>query len=340
MLLDSAATCDVPLTGYGLRYRFGLFKQSFENGSQRENADDWTKFGDPWSHRRDKLAVKVDFANQSVIAVPYDMPVIGYENGTIGTLRLWQCEAEKELDFDAFNAQNYVKALETKNKAEDITRVLYPNDSTLEGKQLRIKQQYVLSSASLQDILRSFRENHGCDYYRLPEFDAVQLNDTHPAMAIPELIRLLQLEGHGLCVRVPDRRARVLLHEPHCHGRSAREVGSELLRSVVPEICDIIEKIDTQLKQEHPNSGLFIIKDHQAHMANLSVYVSTAVNGVARIHPRSSRTTCSRTGTGSIPTASRTRPTALRPGAGSASATRSSAGSSRARSARAFNRPR
>ena len=108
--LDSAATCDVPLTGYGLRYRFGLFKQSFENGSQRENADDWTKFGDPWSHRRDKLAVKVDFANQSVIAVPYDMPVIGYENGTIGTLRLWQCEAEKELDFDAFNAQNYVGA--------------------------------------------------------------------------------------------------------------------------------------------------------------------------------------------------------------------------------------
>ena len=193
--LDSAATSDLPLTGYGLRYRFGLFKQSFENDSQRENADDWTKFGDPWSHRRDKLAVKVDFANQSVIAVPYDMPVIGYENGTIGTLRLWQCEAEKELDFDAFNAQNYVKALETKNKAEDITRVLYPNDSTLEGKQLRIKQQYVLSSASLQDILRSFRENHGCDYYRLPEFDAVQLNDTHPAMAIPELIRLLQLEG-------------------------------------------------------------------------------------------------------------------------------------------------
>jgi len=114
--LDSAATCDVPLTGYGLRYRFGLFKQSFENGSQRENADDWTKYGDPWSHRRDKLAVKVDFANQSVIAVPYDMPVIGFENNTIGTLRLWQCEAEKELDFDAFNAQNYVKALETKKR--------------------------------------------------------------------------------------------------------------------------------------------------------------------------------------------------------------------------------
>ncbi len=282
--LDSAATCDVPLTGYGLRYRFGLFKQSFENGSQRENADDWTKFGDPWSHRRDKLAVKVNFANQTVIAVPYDMPVIGFENNTIGTLRLWQCEAEKELDFDAFNAQNYAKALETKNKAEDITRVLYPNDSTLEGKQLRIKQQYVLSSASLQDILRSFRENHGCDYYRLPEFDAVQLNDTHPAMAIPELIRLLQLEGMDF-ESAFQIAARVFSYTNHTvMGEALEKWDLELLRSVVPEICDIIEKIDTRLKKEHPDSGLFIIKDHQAHMANLSVYVSTAVNGVARIH--------------------------------------------------------
>ena len=282
--LDSAATCDVPLTGYGLRYRFGLFKQSFENGSQRENADDWTKFGDPWSHRRDKLAVKVNFANQTVIAVPYDMPVIGFENNTIGTLRLWQCEAEKELDFDAFNAQNYAKALETKNKAEDITRVLYPNDSTLEGKQLRIKQQYVLSSASLQDILRSFRENHGCDYYRLPEFDAVQLNDTHPAMAIPELIRLLQLEGMDF-ESAFQIAARVFSYTNHTvMGEALEKWDLELLRSVVPEICDIIEKIDTRLKKEHPDSGLFIIKDHQAHMANLSVYVSSAVNGVARIH--------------------------------------------------------
>ena len=282
--LDSAATCDVPLTGYGLRYRFGLFKQSFENGSQRENADDWTKYGDPWSHRRDKLAVKVDFANQTVIAVPYDMPVIGFENNTIGTLRLWQCEAEKELDFDAFNAQNYVKALETKNKAEDITRVLYPNDSTWEGKQLRIKQQYVLSSASLQDILRSFRENHGSDYYRLPEFDAVQLNDTHPAMAIPELIRLLQNEGMDF-ESAFQIAAKVFSYTNHTvMGEALEKWDLELLRSVVPEICDIIEKIDTRLKNEHPNSGLFIIKDHQAHMANLSVYVSTAVNGVARIH--------------------------------------------------------
>ena len=282
--LDSAATCNLPLTGYGLRYRFGLFKQSFENCRQRENADDWTKYGDPWSHRRDKLAVKVRFADQTINAIPYDMPVIGYGTDTIGTLRLWQCEAEKELDFDAFNAQDYAKALETKNKAEDITRVLYPNDSTWEGKRLRIKQQYVLSSASLQDILRDYKAAHGSDYYRLPEFVAVQLNDTHPAMSIPELIRLLMREGMDFEAAF-DIAAHVFSYTNHTVMSEALEKWDmELLRSVVPEICDIIEMIDARLKRTLPDSGLFIIKDGSAHMANLSVYVSTAVNGVAEIH--------------------------------------------------------
>ena len=282
--LDSAATLDLPLTGYGLRYRFGLFKQSFVNGCQRENADDWTKYGDPWSHRRDKLAVKVKFADQTVNCVPYDMPVIGYETTTVGTLRLWQCEAEEELNFDAFNAQDYVKALEKKNKAEDITRVLYPNDSTWEGKRLRVKQQYVLSSASLQDILRDYRQQHGTDYYRLPEFIAVQLNDTHPAMSIPELIRLLMAEGLDFDAAFELTR-RVFAYTNHTVMTEALEKWDlELLRSVVPEVCEIIERIDAKLKQEHPHSKLFIVKDGQAHMANLSVYMSTAVNGVAEIH--------------------------------------------------------
>ena len=282
--LDSAATCDLPLTGYGLRYRFGLFKQTFENGRQRENADDWTKYGDPWSHRRDKLAVKVRFADQTVNCVPYDMPIIGYQSETIDTLRLWQCEAEEELNFDAFNAQDYLKALEAKNKAEDITRVLYPNDSTWEGKRLRIKQQYVLSSASLQDILRDYKKAHGNDFYRLPEFVAVQLNDTHPAMSIPELIRLLGEEGLDFdsAFRLA---AKVFSYTNHTvMGEALEKWNMELLRSVVPEICDIIEKIDARLKAEYPDTDLFIIRDGQAHMANLSVYVSTAVNGVAEIH--------------------------------------------------------
>ena len=282
--LDSAATLDLPLTGYGQRYRVRQFKQSFVNGCQRENADDWTKYGDPWSHRRDKLAVKVKFADQTVNCVPYDMPVIGYETTTVGTLRLWQCEAEEELNFDAFNAQDYVKALEKKNKAEDITRVLYPNDSTWEGKRLRVKQQYVLSSASLQDILRDYRQQHGTDYYRLPEFIAVQLNDTHPAMSIPELIRLLMAEGLDFDAAFELTR-RVFAYTNHTVMTEALEKWDlELLRSVVPEVCEIIERIDAKLKQEHPHSKLFIVKDGQAHMANLSVYMSTAVNGVAEIH--------------------------------------------------------
>jgi starch phosphorylase len=282
--LDSAATCDLPLTGYGLRYRFGLFRQTIEHDSQRESADDWTKYGDPWSHRRDKLAVRVKFADQTVVAVPYDMPVIGYENNTVGTLRLWQCEAEKELDFDAFNAQNYAEALDTKNKAENITRVLYPNDSTLEGKQLRIKQQYVLSSASLQDILRDFRAVHGSDFFRLPEFAAVQLNDTHPAMSIPELIRLLMLEGLDF-EAAAELAGRVFSYTNHTVMVEALEKWDmELLRSVVPDICDILEKLDARLKKQLPGSGLYLIKDGTVYMANLSVYLSTAVNGVAQIH--------------------------------------------------------
>ena len=228
--------------------------------------------------------MKVRFADQTINAIPYDMPVIGYGTDTIGTLRLWQCEAEKELDFDAFNAQDYAKALETKNKAEDITRVLYPNDSTWEGKRLRIKQQYVLSSASLQDILRDYKAAHGSDYYRLPEFVAVQLNDTHPAMSIPELIRLLMREDMDFEAAF-DIAAHVFSYTNHTVMSEALEKWDmELLRSVVPEICDIIEMIDARLKRTLPDSGLFIIKDGSAHMANLSVYVSTAVNGVAEIH--------------------------------------------------------
>ena len=193
--LDSAATLNLPLSGYGLRYRFGLFKQRFEDDAQKEMIDDWTHFGDPWSYRRDKHAVRVTFADQTVIAVPYDMPIIGYGNDNIGTLRLWQCEAVHELDFEAFNAQDYYQALAEKNAAENITRVLYPNDTTWEGKRLRIKQQYVLSSASLQDILRSYQAAHGDNWENLAAFCAIQLNDTHPALSIPELMRLLMERG-------------------------------------------------------------------------------------------------------------------------------------------------
>ena len=289
--LDSAASTNIPLSGYGLRYKFGLFKQSFDTtGGQKENADDWQKYGDPWSYRRYNHTVKVSFPDHTVLAVPYDVPVIGYGTPNIGTLRLWQCEAEEELDFNAFNDQDYLRALTQKNKAEDITRVLYPNDSTWEGKRLRIKQQYVLSSASLQDMLRIYKGVHGADLSRFAEFYAVQLNDTHPAMSIPELIRLLMKEGMDFdnAFQIAQKTFSYTNHT--VMGEALEKWPLDLLRSVVPEIVDIICRIDEKLKSEHPN--LFIIRDNTAHMANLSVYVGSYVNGVAEIHSQILKDDC------------------------------------------------
>jgi len=289
--LDSAASCDIPLSGYGLRYRFGLFKQSFDqNGSQTEVADDWTKYGDPWSYRRYNHTVKVKFPDHTVLAVPYDVPVIGYNTNNINTLRLWQCEAEEELDFNAFNDQDYLRALAQKNKAEDITRVLYPNDSTWEGKRLRIKQQYVLSSASLQDMLRTYKTSHGTDLSHFADYYAVQLNDTHPAMSIPELIRLLMVEGMDFDQAFAVAQKTFSYTNHTVMGEALEKWNLDLLRSVVPEIVDIILRIDGKLKAEHPN--LFIVRDNTAHMANLSVYVGSYVNGVAEIHSQILKDDC------------------------------------------------
>ena len=281
--LDSAASCNIPLSGYGLRYKHGLFKQGFDaEGNQTQAADDWTRYGDPWSYRRAKHTVQIKFPDHIVNAVPYDVPVIGYGTKNINTLRLWQCEPVEDLDFNEFNNQNYEKALAQKNKAEDITRVLYPNDSNWEGKRLRIKQQYVLSSASLQDMLRTFKLAHGNDLTRFADFYAVQLNDTHPAMSIPELIRLLMIEGLTFDQAFAVAQKTFSYTNHTVMGEALEKWDLNLMRSVVPQIVDIIWMIHNKLASEHPN--LFIIRDNVAHMANLSVYVGTYVNGVAEIH--------------------------------------------------------
>ncbi len=289
--LDSAASTNIPLSGYALRYKYGLFKQSFDaDGSQKEVADDWSKYGDPWSYRRYNHTVKVEFPDHTVLAVPYDVPIIGYETNNINTLRLWQCEPETPLDFNAFNDQDYLRALAEKNKAEDITRVLYPNDSTWEGKRLRIKQQYVLSSASLQDMLRTFKVAHGNDLSHFADFYAVQLNDTHPAMSSPERSRLLMLDGRDFeqSFQIAQRTFSYTNHT--VMGEALEKWDLELLRSVVPAIVDIILRIDERLKKEAP--GLFIVKDNTAHMANLSIYVGSYVNGVAAIHTEILKNDC------------------------------------------------
>ena len=288
--LDSAATHNVPLDGYGLRYKYGLFKQVFEDCRQKELPDDWTRFGDPWSIRRDTLSVEVPMKGLTICAVPYDMPVIGYGGKNFGTLRLWQCESEHEFDFDLFNSQDYAAAARDKNTAEDITKLLYPNDTLRAGKLMRARQQYVLCSASLQDMLRSYRAVYGSDYSRFAELHAVQLNDTHPTMAIPELIRLLEADGVEFA-RAFEIAHAVFRYTNHTVMREALECwDASLLNEVSPELLRVIREIDRQLarelKRRHAQGAdeMRIIRDRRVHMANLAVYGSSFVNGVAAIH--------------------------------------------------------
>ncbi len=295
--LDSAVTHDIPLTGYGLRYRYGLFKQTFVDGCQHEEPDDWARFGDPWSIRRQDLAVVVPMKTGHVLAVPYDMPIIGYGAKNIGTLRLWQCESLHEFDFPLFNEQKYAQAAADKNKAEDITKLLYPNDSLKAGKQLRVKQQYVLTSASVQDLLRAYKQRHGSDFSFFAAEHALQLNDTHPVMAIPELIRLLMAEGIAFEEAFLIARDTCAYTNHTVMQEALEKWDLPLLASVCPEIVEIIKKIDLRFKAELAEKGLapsaarciiwpnpWNTRMKQVHMAQLAVYATHTTNGVAAIH--------------------------------------------------------
>ncbi len=291
--LDSAATLNIALDGYGIRYKYGLFKQDFENGFQTEEPDDWTRWGDPWSIRCEGDAVTVDFKDMSVKAVPYDMPVIGYGTDNVGTLRLWQAESLVPFDFDLFNEQKYDKSVALKNRAEDISRVLYPNDDNNEGKKLRLKQQYFFSSASLQDIIRKYKRIHGKDFSKFADFVTIQLNDTHPVISIPELIRLLT-ENEG--VNFDDAfeiTKNVFNYTNHTIMQEALEKWDlKLIRNTIPQVLNIIKKLDKMLKKElkklnvpeESAETMYIIQDKRVHMAYMAVFCSKYVNGVARIH--------------------------------------------------------
>ncbi|NLC94022.1 MAG: glycogen/starch/alpha-glucan phosphorylase [Treponema sp.] len=290
--LDSAATLGLPLDGYGIRYGYGLFKQYFENGFQKEKIDDWAKYGDAWSIRKDDETIKVHFADMDVNAVPYDMPIIGYGINHVSTLRLWQAEPIEEFDFELFNNQEYDKSIQGKNRAEDISRVLYPNDSTEKGKLLRLKQQYFFSSASLQDILRNFIKNHGNNFSLLPEFVTIQLNDTHPVISIPELINLLTEKGLSFNEAFEITK-KVFNYTNHTIMQEALEKWDlKLIKKVSPKIANIIIKIDSLFNNELKNHQiakeflpeLQIIQNNTVHMAYLACYCSSYINGVAKIH--------------------------------------------------------
>lgn len=290
--LDSAATLGLPLDGYGIRYKYGLFKQAIVDGFQKEDIDDWTRCGDPWSVRCDEEAVLVEYNGQTVRAVPYDMPIFGCKTENVGTLRLWQSEPVKEFDFDTFNQQKYLEASKEKIFAEDISRVLYPNDDTNEGKKLRLKQQYFFSCASLTDILRKHKARFGT-LENLADYITIQLNDTHPVISVPELIRqLVDNEGYTFEKALTIAK-KVFNYTNHTVMQEALEkwwVG--LVEEVLPRIYEIIIQINEELIAELYAAGvqkdkigrMKIIKGELIHMADMACYCSAHINGVAEIH--------------------------------------------------------
>lgn len=291
--LDSCATLNLPVTGYGIKYKYGLFKQHFEDGFQREQPDDWMSHGDPWTVRKPEEAITVTFEDMTVMAVPYDMPIIGFGTKNINTLRLWQAEPVSAFDFEAFNHQHYDKAVAEKNRAEDISRVLYPNDDTKEGKLLRIKQQYFFVSASLQDMMKKHKAM-GRPVDAFHQYHSLQLNDTHPAVAVPELIRLLMAEGVAFdkALSITQQTCDYTNHTILAEALEAWQV--ELYDSILPGIVKIIKKIDTHLIAYLTEKGLdkvevleYKIIDHgYIKMAWLSIYGSSRVNGVAALHTK------------------------------------------------------
>lgn len=290
--LDSAASLNLPLDGYGIRYKYGLFKQSIVDGFQREDIDDWTKYGDCWSKRCDEDTVLVEYSGQTVKAVPYDMPIFGCKTENVGTLRLWQAEPVKEFDFDTFNDQNYLEASKEKIFAEDISRVLYPNDDTNEGKKLRLKQQYFFSCASLTDIIRKHKARYGT-LDNLADYISIQLNDTHPVISIPELIRqLVDNEGYTFA-KALEIAKKVFNYTNHTVMQEALEkwwVG--LVEELLPRIYEIIIQINEELIAEMYANGvqrdkidrIKVIKGELIHMADMACYCSSHINGVAEIH--------------------------------------------------------
>ncbi|WP_410207786.1 glycogen/starch/alpha-glucan phosphorylase [Fusobacterium sp.] len=292
--LDSMATLNLPGQGYGIRYRNGIFNQEFRDGYQIEKPETWLKYGDVWSVMRPDDEVIVTFGDGSVRALPYDMPIIGYGTKNINTLRLWEAHSLVDLDLGKFNQQDYLHATEDKTLSEDISRVLYPNDSTDEGKKLRLKQQYFFVSASLQDIVKKFKRVHGTDFSKFSDYVAIQLNDTHPVIGIPELMRIfIDIEGISWeeAWAIVEKTFSYTNHTILAEALEKWWVG--LFEHVVPRIYQITQGIDNQLKgllaKKYPDDQarqerMQIISGNMIHMAWLAIYGSSKVNGVAELH--------------------------------------------------------
>lgn len=288
--LDSGATLGYKLDGYGIRYRYGLFKQYFQNGFQQEEADDWLRFGDPWSIRREDETITIEFGDQTVNAVPYDMPVIGFGGKTVNTLRLWQAEAVRPFNFNQFNDQNYDAAYKDQIDAEAISSVLYPNDDTIRGKKLRLKQQYFFSSASLQSILRQWGKK---DFTGFAQSYAIQLNDTHPVLAIPEMLRILMEE-----YMLHFNEALAIVKETFAYTNhtvlpeALEKWDVSLFTEVLPNVYPYVTMLQNHLRHTladldihgHEQQQYWIIHNGQIHMARMGIFATHSTNGVAALH--------------------------------------------------------
>lgn len=310
--LDSLSTMEYPAYGCGIRYHYGIFEQQIDNGYQVERPDNWLANGDFWSIKRSEYEVEVKFGGDvrtelkengelkfiqenysSVIAVPYDYPVIGYGNNTVNTLRLWEARPKNFFDLQSFNAGNYAKALEEQNIANTITEVLYPADEHIQGKELRLRQQYFFISATVQRVIDRFKKDHS-DFKLLPEKVAFQLNDTHPSIAVAELMRVLVDENDVPWDEAWEITTNVCAYTNHTIMSEALEKWPiELFSRLLPRIYMIIEEINRrfciELVQKYGNNpskihDMSIIADGQIKMAYLAIVGSHSVNGVARLH--------------------------------------------------------
>ena len=310
--MESLATLGYPAYGCGIRYHYGMFRQKIKDGFQIEEPDDWLKNGYPFELKRPEHSYEVKFGGyvsartdetgrthfvhenyQSVMAIPYDMPIIGYNNNVVNTLMIWDAEPKQSFELDAFDKGDYKKAVEQQNLARNLVEVLYPNDNHIAGKELRLKQQYFFVSASLQRAVDRFKKNHA-DISMLPEKVAIQMNDTHPTVAVAELMRIL-LDDEGLSWdEAWSITTKTCAYTNHTIMAEALEKWPiEIFSRLLPRIYQIVEEINRRfilkIQEEFPNDGdkirkMAIIYDGQVKMAHLAMAASYSVNGVARLH--------------------------------------------------------
>ena len=309
--LDSLATLGYPAYGCGIRYRYGMFKQKIENGYQVEVPDNWLKYGNPFEIKRDEYAVEVKFGGyvdvemhngrqkfvqkgyQSVRAVPYDMPIVGYGNHIVNTLRIWDAEAINNFNLDSFDKGEYEKAVEQENLARTICEVLYPNDNHMAGKELRLKQQYFFISASVQRAVAKYKQTHD-DIRKFHEKVTFQLNDTHPTVAVAELMRILVDEEGLEWDEAWEVTRKTCAYTNHTIMAEALEKWPiELFSRLLPRVYQIVEEINRrfviEIQNKYPGDQekirkMAILYDGQVRMAHLAIAGSYSVNGVARLH--------------------------------------------------------